>query len=151
MAGVWWTQELQNERERLVQEKTVAAQKLSGSRETLERLSQVKAQTEGMMASLRALQKANPASRNPADVMDVIGQSLQNLQVWLDALQIEGKTIEIHGQAYLIGDVGACLDRLEQALPLGDLPFLEIQEGATEAAAPYSFIIRLSLQENTVT
>ncbi len=151
MASGWWTQKLQIEREGLLQEKTVTAQSLSRLRETIERLAQVKAQGDGMVASLQQLQKAIPTTRNPADFMEIIGQSLQNLQVWLDALQIEGKTIEIQGQAYLIGDVGTCLDRLENALPLGDLPFVEIQEGTTESAAPYSFIIRLSLQENTVT
>lgn len=151
MASGWWTQELQNERDRLVLEKTVAARNLSGSRETLERLSQVKAQSDGMMASLRELEKAIPTGGNHAEVMEVVGQSLQNLQIWLDALQIEGKTLEIQGQAYLMGDVGVCLDRLEQSLPLGDLPFVEIQEGTTEPAAPYSFIIRLSLEDKTVT
>ncbi|MGD9852526.1 MAG: PilN domain-containing protein [Nitrospirales bacterium] len=154
LAGIvsgWWTQTLHLEREALLQEKIVTAQSLSRLQETIDRLSQAKTQGDAMMASLQHLQKEISSTRNPADFMDIIGQSLQNLQVWLDAIQIDGETMEIHGQAYLIGDVGVCLDRLENSLPLRELPFVEIQEGTNGATAPYAFIIRLSIREKSVT
>lgn len=147
----WWTHTLQLERGALLQEKMMTAQRLSQLQETISRLSRVKTQGDGMMASLQNLQKESSSTRNPADFMDIVGQSLQNLQVWLDAIQIDGETVEIHGQAYLIGDVGTCLDRLEGSLPLRGLPFVEIQEGTKESAAPYVFIIRLSIEENSLT
>ncbi|MDR4495958.1 MAG: PilN domain-containing protein [Nitrospirales bacterium] len=147
----WWTQTLQIEHEALLQEKIVTAQSLSRLRKTIDRLSQVKTQGDGMMASLQQWQKEISTTRNPTNVVNMIGQSVQNLQVWLDAIQIDGAAIEIHGQAYLMGDVGKCLDRLESSLPLRELPFVEIQDGTHESAASYSFIIRLSIQESSVT
>ena len=151
LGGGWWTQTLRVEREGLIQAEMATAQKLAGLQETLGRLSQVKAQKDGLQGSLKALSPEGHATRNPAEVMNIIGESVQPLQVWLDSIQLEHEILELHGQASAMGDVGKCLDQLENTLPMRGLPLVEVQEGANETSAPYSFVIRFTLQGQGLT
>ena len=150
LGSAWWTHIVQIERERLLLEHTSTIQNLSQLQGAIERRSQVKAQTDGLIVTWEKIKAEVPFTPNSADFMKNIGEGLHNLQVWLDSIQIEAGTVEIHGKAYVIGDVGKFLDRLEIDLPLRGFPLVEIQEGDNEPSAPYSFLIRFVVKGQAV-
>ena len=154
LAGVgsgWWTHVLQVEREGLMQAEAATVQNLSRLQEAVDRLLQIKASKDGMMVALGQLQREEFSTRNPANFLSIIGDSLRNLQVWLDSIHMEDEILEIHGQAYVMGDIEKCLDRLESTLPMRGIPFVEVQDGTNESSGPYSFFIRVTLQGQRVT
>ena len=147
----WWTQSLYIERERFLEEKVSKAKQLSQLQEAMGRLLEINTRKDGMLVSLEKLKQEVHSMGNVSDLMESIGESLQNLQVWLDSIHIEHEVVEIHGQAFAIEDVAKCLDRLENVLSLRGISFVEVREADHEMSAPYSFVIRLHMQEHAVT
>lgn len=147
--GCWWsTETLQRDLTILQGDQTARAQTLLQLQKKLATLVGLEEQKKMLMKSLESMNGKTESVHNSADVLDGIGRSVENLQIWLEKVQIEHGAVEIQGRSFSVEDVGKCLDRLESILPFQGISQVEIHDYAQEAPANFSFFIRFSIHGN---
>lgn len=142
---------LQGNLEVLQEDKASKGQTLLKLQKKLATLVLLEKQKNMLMKSLEGMNGKSELVPNSADLLEGIGHSLENLQIWFLKVQIGHGMVEIHGKSLSVEDVGKCLDRLESILPFQGIPQVEIHDHTQESTANFSFFIRFSIPGNPIT
>ncbi len=117
--------------------------------ERLKKLEHLSEQKQLLMNWVERMDNQEKEKAWPIVLLDEMSQGIDDLDIWLERVQLEAQVVELHGQSLTVEDVGKFIEKLEKDQVIRSLPVVEIQnrpEGISEA---YSFLIRFVFDQKT--
>jgi hypothetical protein len=81
-------------------------------------------------------------------LLDGVSRSVDELEIWLDRVQMVDQDVEVRGQAFAMKEIGKYIDALENHQVITVLPVVEIlDQNDSEDEKVFSFMIRFVLEQ----
>lgn len=151
MASWWWTQFLQEQVDALVQEKIVKIQDLVQIKEGLKNLQRFNEQKVLLMTSIEQLSDQEREKAWPVKLLNGVSRNVEELDIWLDRVQLESRVVELRGQSLALEDIGKFMEGLENDGIIVSLSAVEILDHPGGGSDVFSFLIRFVWDQQVAT
>ncbi len=151
MASWWWTQSLQEQVDVLFQEKIVKIQDLIQIKESLKNLERFNEQKVLLMTSIQQLNDQEREKAWPVILLDGVSRNVEELDIWLERLQLESRVVELRGQSLALEDIGKFIEGLENDGIIVSSPVVEILDHPGGESDVFSFLIRFVWDQQVTT
>ncbi len=151
MASWWWTQSLQEQVDALLQEKIVKMQDLVQIKDSLKNLQRFNEQKVLLMTSIEQLSDQERVKAWPVILLDGVSRNVEELDIWLERVQLESRVVELRGQSLALEDIGKFIEGLENDGIIVSLPVVEILDHPGGESDVFSFLIRFVWDQQVTT
>jgi hypothetical protein len=138
----WWTQSLQQQVDSLLHEKMVKSQSLVRLKNKLENMEGYAEEKKVLLTSVERLSGQEKEKAWPVILLNGISQSINELDIWLERIQIEAQIVELKGKSLGLEDIGEFIEALEHARVIMSFPVVETLDPPEANSEIFSFMIR---------
>lgn len=147
----WWTNSLQEQVDALLQEKIIKMQTLVRIKERLHNVERYTEQKALLMASVERISAQEKEKAWPVAVLNGVSRNVEELDIWLERVQLESRVVELHGQSLALEDIGKFMEALENDRIIMSLPVVEILDRPGGESDAFSFLIRFVWDQQVTT
>jgi Tfp pilus assembly protein PilN len=151
VASWWWTQSLQEQVDALFQEKTIKMQDLAQIKESLDKLQRFHEQKVLLMTFIQQLSDQEREKAWPVKLLNGVSRNVENLDIWLERVQLESRVVELRGQSLALEDIGKFMEGLENDGIIVRLPVVEILDHPGGESDVFPFLIRFVWDQQVTT
>jgi Tfp pilus assembly protein PilN len=142
VASWWWTKSLQDQVDALLQEKIIKMQNLVRIKERFHNVEHYAEQKSLLMTSVERISDQEKEKAWPVAVLNGVSRNVEELDIWLERVQLESRVVELHGQSLALEDIGKFMEALENDRIIMSLPMVEILDRPGGESDAFPFLIR---------